>query len=265
MPLARHQLLHDDRRPQVARELGPRERLLDGWRGHVQVVALALAGLGLGLQHGLHHELVAVAPAHERLGVDVLVVLGEVEPAGQRLVDGTTVIAGRQAQLRLDGAAEQRAPVLVQAVALDLDPVRRPRERLHVRRRDPHVLEPQGAQGLEPEHVAHDRAHHVGDRSLLEQVERIGDIGDRLIALPGNRVDPVALGLVAADVDQMVGPDLRPGAGRGLRGDRRGCLLDGHALLRRDPEGGQHVGVCGLVARAPVRLAILLDAGGEQR
>ena len=63
----RQVVVHDDRRAQLTGELGPFERLLDRRRGHVEVVALALAGVGLGLLDRLHHELVAVAPAHERL------------------------------------------------------------------------------------------------------------------------------------------------------------------------------------------------------
>jgi hypothetical protein len=48
-------------------ELGPLEHLLAVRRGHVEVVALALAGLCLGLGHRLHDEDEAVAPAHEGL------------------------------------------------------------------------------------------------------------------------------------------------------------------------------------------------------
>lgn len=78
---------HDDRRPQLLGELGALVHLLDGGRGHVHVVALALAGLGLGLVDGLLAEQETVAPAHEGLRVDVLVVLGEIEPAPQAFID----------------------------------------------------------------------------------------------------------------------------------------------------------------------------------
>ena len=101
----------------------PVEHVLHGPGRHVQVVALALPGFGLRLLDRLGHELEPVPPAHERLRVDVLVVLGEVEPATQALIHRAAVVLRRQAELRLDRAAEHRSAVLVQLVALDDDPV----------------------------------------------------------------------------------------------------------------------------------------------
>jgi hypothetical protein len=82
----------------------------------------------LGLAHRLHDELIAVAPAHERLRGDVLVVLGEVEPAAQQLKARASVVSRGQAELGFQRRAEQRAAVLVQPVSLDLDPGWRPLE-----------------------------------------------------------------------------------------------------------------------------------------
>ena len=175
---------HDDRRALLG-VLGSLEHLLDVGRGDVQVVALALAGLLLGLADGLGDEAVAIAPTHERLGVDVLVVLGEVEAPAEALVDGPAVVLGGQPELRLDRRAQDRTAVLVEHVPLHLDPVRRSVERLHVGDGDPQVLEPQRPDRLEPEHVADDRGRHVRDRPLLEQVHVVGDVGDVLVVPPG--------------------------------------------------------------------------------
>jgi hypothetical protein len=58
---------------------------------------------------------------HERLRVDVLVVLHEVEPALEPLIDHAAVVLARQAELRLGGGAEQRLAELVEPLALDHD------------------------------------------------------------------------------------------------------------------------------------------------
>ena len=220
--------------------------------GDVEVVALDLAGRGLRAVDRLHAEQVPVAPAHERLGVDVLVVLGEVEPAAQRLVDHPAVVAGRQPELGLGGRAEQRAAVLVQVLALHDDPVRRALERLDVVHRDPHVLQAQRLERLEAEHVADDRAGEVGDRALLEQVDVVGDVGDVLARCAGHGLDLVALGLVVLVRGEPVGPHHGPGRGARLARHRGAGLLRRHPVLRRDPEGAQHVGVLRLVVRLPV-------------
>ena len=123
---------HDDDRAELLRELGALVHLLHRPGGHVHVAALDLAGRGLGARDGLHHVAEAVAPAHERLRVDVLVVLREVEAAAERLVDDAAVVLGREAELRLDGRAEDRAAELVEVLALHHDPVRGALERLDV-------------------------------------------------------------------------------------------------------------------------------------
>ena len=115
---------HHDHAADVAGELGALVHLLHRGGRHVHVVALDLARRGRGAHHGLHREQVPVAPAHERLGVDVLVVLGEVEPAAQRLVHHPAVVPRRQPELGLRGGAEQRAAELVEVLALHHDPVR---------------------------------------------------------------------------------------------------------------------------------------------
>ena len=220
------------------------------------------AGLGDRPVHRLHRVEVAVAPAHEGLRVDVLVVLGEVEPAAERLEDDAAVVLGRQAELGLDRGAEQRAPELVEVLALHDDAVRRALERLDVVRRDAQVLEPQRPEGLEAEDVADDRGGHVRDRALLEQVEVVGDLRDVLVLATGHRLHGVRLGLVVAMVGQAVGPDHGPRRRGGFAGHRRRGLDRVDAGLRRDPERGQDVGVLRLVVRVVVaHLRVRRDAG----
>ena len=233
--------------PRLAGEVGPLVHVLHGGGGDVEVVALDLAGPLLGPVDRLHREQETVPPAHERLRVDVLVVLGEVEAAAQGLVDDAAVVARRQAELGLGGRAQQRAAVLVQVLPLHHDAVRRSLVGLDVVQRDPHVLQAQRLERLEAEHVADDRRGQVRDRALLEQVDVVGDIGDVLALAAGHRIDPVALGLVVVVGGEPVGPDDRPGRGGGLPGDRGACLLGRDPGLRRDAERGQHVGVLGHV------------------
>ena len=230
--------------------------------GHVQVVALDLAGRRLGAVHALHAEQEAVAPAHERLAVDVLVVLGEVQPAAQRLVDHAAVVARRKAELGLDGRAEQRAAVLVQVLALHHDAVRRSLEGLGIVRRDAHILEAQRPQRLEAEHVADDRGGEIGDRAFLEQVEIVGDVGDVLVRAR-HRLDPVALGLVVLVGRQPVRPDDRPGGRGGFAGDGRRRLDRLDAFLRHKAERAENVRVLRFVIGLVVtHLRIRRDAGG---
>ena len=185
-------------------------------------------------------------------------------PAAQALVDGPPVVLGGEPELRLDRGAQDGTAVLAEHVPLDLDPVRRSVERLHVRHGDAQVLEPQRAERLEPEHVADDRGRHVRDRALLEQVHVVGDVGDVLSRPAGDGIEPVALSLVALEVDEAVGPHRRPGTGRRLGRHRRARLLGGDAVLRDDPERRKHIGVRGHVVGAPVaHVAVCVDSRVE--
>jgi len=76
-------VVHDDRRTDLFGVLGALVHFLGRRGGDVEVVALALAGLGL--ERGFLHKVKVLAPAHKRLAVDVFVVFGEVEPAAQTL------------------------------------------------------------------------------------------------------------------------------------------------------------------------------------
>ncbi len=117
---AGEEIVHDDGHVERLGECSPLVHLFGRRRRAIEVVSLALAGLGLRLFHCLGDELEAVLPAHEGLRVDVLVVLGEVQAATQTLVNAAPVVLRRQAQLRLDRTAKQGAPILIQSVALDV-------------------------------------------------------------------------------------------------------------------------------------------------
>ena len=252
---------HDDRRADLLRELGPLVHLLHRRRGHVHVVTLDLAGPADRPADGLLRVQEPVAPAHEGLRVDVLVVLREVEAAAQRLVHHAPVVLGRQAELGLGRRADQRAPELVEVLALHHDPVRRPGERLEVVQRDPHVLETQGLERLEAEDVADDRRGQVRDRALLEEVDVVRDPRDVLARLSGHRVDAVGLRLEVLVLGQTVRPDDRPGRRGRLAGNRRRGLDRVDPVLRGDAKGAQDVGVLGLVVGVPVaHLGIRRDA-----
>ena len=243
---------HDHDAADLAGELGALVHLLHRAGGDVQVVALHLARRGGGSRHGLHRVQEAVAPAHERLGVDVLVVLGEVQPTAQRLVHDAAVVLGREPELGLRRRTEQRPPELVQVLALHDDPVRRALEGLHVGDRDPHVLEPQRLEGLEAEDVADDRGGQVRDGALLEEIDVVGDVGDVLTRRAGHRIHAVGLRLVVLVRRQAIGPDDGPGRRGRFARDCGGRLDRIDAVLRRDPEGRQDVGVLRDIVRSPV-------------
>ena len=123
-----------------------------------------------------------------------------------------------------------------------------------------HVLQAQGAQGLEAEHVADQRGEHVDHGAFFEQVDRIGDEGVEAGVVAGHVLDAVGAALVVVQVGQQVGPHRGPGAGGGLGGHGGGDFLALDARLRGDLEAGQDIGVLRGVFRGPVGLAIFLDA-----
>ena len=261
--IADHQIDHDDDRTEVLGELGAAVHFFHGAGSHVQVMALHFAGGGSGALHRFHDEQVAVAPVHERLRVDVLVVFHEVEAALQTFVHDAAVVAPRQAQFWLGGGAQQRATELVEPFALDDDAGRRPGKGLDVGNRELHVFQPRRLQRLEAEHVADDRGGDVGDRTFLEQRQVVGDPAEILAGIVRHRVDPVRLGAVHVAGRQAVGPYHRPGRGRRFA-RHRGSRFDRiDAVLRRDAKHRQHVGFLGHVIGIPItHLGILQHAGG---
>src|SRR5205823_11634652 len=99
----------------------------------------------------------------------------------------------------------------------------------------------------EAEHVADDRARQVGDRPLLEQVDVIRDLRHVLALAAGYCLYVVSLGLVVLMRSQPVGPDDRPGSGRGFTSDRGRRLDSIDSWLRCYAERTQNVAVLGLV------------------
>ena len=104
---------HADDAADFLRELGALVHLLHRRGRDVHVMALDLPRLGHGPAHAFHAEQEPIPPPHERLAVDVLVVLGEVEATAERFVDHPPIVARGEPELGLDGGAEQRAAVLV--------------------------------------------------------------------------------------------------------------------------------------------------------
>src|SRR3569623_1502320 len=253
-------VVHDDGRAQGFGVFGAFVHLFRGRRGDVQVVTLALAGLLLRLVDGFHHKVEAVVPAHEGLAVDVLVVFGQIQAAAQAFVHGAAVVLGGQAELGLDGAAQQRTAVFVELVALDLDTVGRAAAGLHIGEGEAHVFQAQGADGLEAEHIADQRGEDVDHRAFFEKVEGVGHEGVEAGVVARHVFGAVGAALEIVHVGQQVGPDGGPGASGGPGGDGGGGLFTGHARLRGDLVAGQDVGVCRGVVRHPVGFAVLFYA-----
>src|SRR6266699_3360439 len=115
---------------------------------------------------------------------------------------------------------------------------------------------------LEAEHVADEARRHVGDRALLEQDDVVGDPGENLAGIVGDRLDLEGLGAVAVARGEPVGPHHRPGGRARLPRHRGGRLDRIYAVLRRDAEQADRVGGLGHVVRVPVaHLPVLYDPG----
>ena len=260
--VADHQIDHDDGGANFLGEFGATVHLLHRAGGDVEIVTLDLAGLGRGPVHRLHAVEETVPPVHERLAVDVLVVLHEVQAALEPLVDDAAVILRRQPELGFGGGTQQWPTELVESLALDDDPGGRALVGLHVGHRQPHVLQPRRLERLETEHVADDGGGEVGDRALLEQDQVVGDVTEELTRDVGHRFDPVGLGPVLVCRGEPIRPHDRPRGRRALPRHGRGSFDRIDALLRSDPEQRQYVGVFGFVVAVPVtHLGILEHAG----
>jgi hypothetical protein len=204
----------------------------------VEEVALGLAGVALGPGDRVHAVEESVAPAVEGLAVHVLVVLGGVQAADEAFVDNRGIVLGAEAQLGLDRAAQKRPIPLVQPCPFVVDAHVGAGEGLHQGDRHAHVFQAQGGHRLEAEDVAHDRRHDVDDAVLLEQVHRVGDVGDVVF-------DAVDFGFVVVQVGELVRPDFGPGAGRRLGGHGGGSLDHVHARRGLDAKGAEQIGVDG--------------------
>ncbi len=256
------QVDHHDDRAQLLGELRALVHVLHGPGGDVQIRALDLAGGRARLVDGIHDIEEAVAPVHEGLRVDVLVVLHEVEAALEPLVNHAAIVAAGQPQLGLGGGAQQRPAEFIQALALDDESGGRPLEGLDVGDGDANVLEPSRLERLEAEHIADEARRHVGDRAFLEQDDVVGHPGEVLAGVIGHGLDFVGLGAVAVAGGQPVGPHHRPGGGARFAGHRGGGLDGVDAVLGRDAEQAEGVGVLGDVVGVPVaHLPVLQHAG----
>jgi hypothetical protein len=266
--VADHEVDHDDARAERSRKLGALVHVLHRAGGHVEIVTLHFAGRGRRLVDRFHAIEKSVAPVHERLRVDVLVVLDEIEPALQRFVDHAPVVAAREAELGLRRRAEQRAAELVEALALDDDAGRRSLERLEVRDRNAHVLEAQRLDRLEAEHVADDRRGEVRDRAGLEEIEVVRDVREVLLlglrAGAGVRhgIDAIRLGAIKLARGEPIGPDDGPCRGGRFAGDGGRGFVGIDAGLRRDAEERNHVRLDRHVIRLPIAHLLVRDDAG---
>ena len=252
---ADHEVDHHDARAQLLREFGALVHVLHGAGRHVQIVPFDLAGFRLRAVHRIHRKQKAVAPMHERLRVDVLVVLQEIQAAAQAFVHHPPIVLARQAELRLDRCAEQRPSILVEPLALDDDTGRRPLESLQIGNRYAHVFETQRLERLEAEHVADDRRGQVRHRAFFEQIEFIRDVREvlRLVgARSRHRLHAIGFGAIHVAGGQPVGPHDRPGRRRRFAGHGGRRLLRVDAGLRRDAKQRDDVGFFRLVIRLPV-------------
>ncbi len=257
----REVIMHDDPATQFLGKLGPFEHFLNSWGRDIQVMPLALAGLGFSLINRFNHVFKSVAPAHERLRVDVFIVLGEIETATKALIDGAPVILRRQAELRLDSTSQERAAILVELIALYGDAVRRAATGQHIVKGKTNVLQSQRTQSFEAKHIAHKRGQHIDYRSLLKQIDRIGDKGVVAFIVTRHVFDLIGTAFVIVQIGQQVGPHCRPGAGGGFRSDSSGNLFPGEARLRRYLEAGEQIAWFGFIVGFPVGLPIVLHAG----
>ena len=203
---------------------------------------------------------------HERLRVDVLVVLHEIEAALEPLVDHAAVVAPGQSELRLGGGAQQRPAELVEPLALDDQAGGWPLEGLHVGHRNADVLQARRLERLEAEDIADQARGHVRDRALFEQDDVVSHPGEVLAGNARHRLDLVGLGAIAVAGGESIGPHHGPGRGARLSGDRRGGLDRVDAVLRGDAKQADGVGVLRDVVGVPItHLAIFEHAGGITR
>ena len=253
---------HDDDGAELAGEFGALVHVLHRRGRDVEIGPLHLARRRLRLVHRLHAIEEPVAPVHEGLGVDVLIVLGEVEAALQRLEDDAAVVAAGKPELRLHRRAKQRPAEFVEPLALDDDAGGRPLERLHISDGQAHVLEPQRLERLEAEHVADDRSGEIGDRARLEEVEIVGDVGEILAGRIGHGIKAIALRPIFFGSGQSIRPHDRPCRGRAFACDGSRGLGRVHALLRGDAKERDHVRILRRVVGLPIAHALVFhDAG----
>ncbi len=204
-------------------------------------MSLDLASRCGGTVHRLHAEQESIAPAHERLAVDVLIVFGEVESAAQRFIHHAAIVARGKTELRFHGRAQQRTPEFIQILPLHHDSVGWTLEGFRVVRRYPHIFQAQRLERLEAEHIPDNRRSQVGNRSLFEQIDIVGDVGNVLIRAR-HRIDSVALRLVAFVRSQPVRPNHGPRRRRRLSSHRRCSFNRIDARLRHQTERAQNVG-----------------------
>ena len=120
---ADHQIDHHYHRAEFFRKLGTPIHFFHGAGSHIQIMPFDFAGCGRRAIDGFHHKQKAVAPMHEGLRVDILVILHEVQAAFQAFIHHAAIIAARQAELWFGGRAEQWPSEFIQRSRSTMMPV----------------------------------------------------------------------------------------------------------------------------------------------
>src|SRR5258706_5702643 len=104
--IANGQIDHDDDTSQLLRKLGSLVHIFHRCSRNVHVMSLDFPGLSTGLVDGLYTIEETVTPAHERLRVDIFVILHKVQATAERLINDATIIAGGKTKFRLGGSSQ---------------------------------------------------------------------------------------------------------------------------------------------------------------
>ncbi len=167
--------MHDDRHAQLFSVFSTLDHSFSICSRDVQIVTFNLTCLSLCLMNSLCNKLKTVSPAHERLTVDVLVIFCEIETTTKTLINSTTIVFGRQTQLRLDGTTQHWTTILIQLIALYLNTTWRPHAGLNKSNRETDVFQSQRTNRLKSEHVTDQGGQYINNRPLFKQIQGISD------------------------------------------------------------------------------------------
>ena len=195
-------VMHNDRCADFLGKLGTLVHHFRRWSRYVQVVPFALSGLAFSFQCCVLNKLKTIAPTHERLAINVFIVLGEVQAAAQAFVNGTTVILGRQTQLGFNGATQQWTAIFVHLVALDLNTLRRASTGFYISNWEADIFQTQGTQRFKSKHIPYQGSQHVNYRAFFKQINRIGNKGKETGIVTRNVFYAISATLVVIQIGQ---------------------------------------------------------------
>ena len=210
------QINHDDVRAQGLCKLSARIHLFHICGSHIQIVTFNLTGVCLCSVNGFHTKQEAIAPVHERLAINILIVFGEIQSTGQTFVDHAAVIFTGQAELGLHRRTQQRAAKFIEALALDNNAGRRAFKGFYIGHWNTNIFQTPGFQWFEREHITDQRCGHVRDRTFLKQNNVVGDVREILglftsaFAGAGYQINTIRLGLITLVCGEQIGPHHGP-------------------------------------------------------